>query len=144
MEKFSNDLAAEYDSGAHVNHGMEQTPRIAVRCLLPGFVSTKMSRMRPSMYVPGATAYVRHSLLSLGCHCGCRVARGWPERRRSDGTGQHGDGVGWLASASAAVFDSPSSPFSVGCPGVGTTGYTLHTVMVSHCNASFVGPRRQT
>ncbi|XP_025422546.1 very-long-chain 3-oxoacyl-CoA reductase-like [Sipha flava] len=138
VEKFSIELAAEYDGGADGKHGTARSPRIAVRCLAPGYVATKMSGIRPGTTgnvgwtpVPGPATYARHSLRSLGCHCGCgRIAR------RGHGIGHRRDETGWLANAAAAVLDSPSSPFSIGRPGIGTTGYTAHTLTVMAMNVA--------
>lgn len=130
LNKLSAGLQAEYDINVKKN---QHTPQIAVRCLIPGFVSTKMSRTRVGPFVPSASSYARNSLRSLGCHCGCRMTRRL--RRNNDktrNTGSKDEGAGWLAGAVTALFDSPSSPFSLGQPGVTTTGYLSHTVMVTY------------
>ncbi|VVC26033.1 Hypothetical protein CINCED_3A010368 [Cinara cedri] len=141
LEKFSVELAAEYDA---LNGQPTYCSPVAVRCLTPGVVATKMTRMRPSgdegplTFLPGPRAYARHSLRSLGCHCACRLIRR-DERTRDDretgtagarGSPRDCDREGVLAGVLSAVFDSPSSPFSVGCAGVTTTGYLPHTLMM--------------
>lgn len=139
LYKFSIELAAEYSEELH------RQPGIAVRCLTPGFVATKLSRIRPRIkndtgwtYVPGPRSYARYSLRSLGCHCACRKFRGLHRNRKpetgighkSGGSTGKEAGDGWLAGVISAVFASPSSPFSVGQTGIVTTGYPSHTLMV--------------
>lgn len=129
MEKFSVELAAEYDDA-------DSTSQIAVRCLTPMFVATKMSRIRPTdtvdtswAYAPSPRSYARHSLRALECHCAC----GRTAQRRSDsGRSDRNDRPGWLDLAVSAVFDSPWSPLSAGWSGVTTTGYPSHTILVTY------------
>lgn len=103
-------------------------PLIAIRCLTTGFVATKISRLRAGSsewsFVPRPNVYARRSLRSLGCYCGCRLAR-----RPTDWTDK-GDGQGWVESAVSVLFDSPSSPCSPGTYGITTSGYLPHTLMV--------------
>jgi len=134
IEKFSVELAAEYDEERSKN-------QIAIRCLTPGFVATKMSKIRPTStgdtgwtYAPAPRSYANHSLRSLDCHCFCGLkAR---EQARADRNSEYGkvDEPRWLARVVSAVFDSPSSPLSAGRSGITTTGYPSHTVMVTYNN----------
>ncbi|XP_001947749.1 very-long-chain 3-oxoacyl-CoA reductase-B [Acyrthosiphon pisum] len=136
IEKFSVELAAEYDEESAKN-------QIAVRCLTPGFVATKMSRIRPTStgdtgwtYTPVPRSYANHSLRSLDCHCFCGLKM--RERAQTDRNVEGEDGKtdepGWLARMVSVVFDSPSSPLSAGRSGVTTTGYPSHTFMLMAVN----------
>ncbi|KAE9527852.1 hypothetical protein AGLY_012676 [Aphis glycines] len=131
MEKFSVELAAEYDEA-------DSTSQIAVRCLTPMFVATKMSRMRPTdtsdtswTYAPSARSYARHSLRALECHCACSRTT---QRRRDSGRSDRNDRPSWLDLTVSAVFDSPSSPLSAGRSGVTTAGYPSHTILAMAIN----------
>ncbi|XP_026821487.1 very-long-chain 3-oxoacyl-CoA reductase-like [Rhopalosiphum maidis] len=134
VEKFSVELAAEYDVA-------DSKQQIGVRCLTPGFVATKMSRIRSTttddtswMYAPSPQSYASHSLRALDCHCAC----GWTVQRRPRAwTDRNGGkaGPGLLERTVSAVFDSPSSPMSAGRSGVTTTGYPSHTLMLIAVNA---------
>lgn len=56
VSKFSEDLAAEYK-----NRG------IIVQCVLPGYVSTKMSKIRkPTFFAPSPEKYVDSALSTIG------------------------------------------------------------------------------
>lgn len=56
VSKFSEDLAAEYK-----NRG------IIVQCVLPGYVSTKMSKIRkPTFFAPSPDKYVDSALSTVG------------------------------------------------------------------------------
>lgn len=126
VEKFSIDLATEYNDGKNGN-----PPLISVRCLTTGFVATKMSRFRAGgewSFVPRPRAYACHSLRSLGCHCGCRLV--WQLDRKPTHWNKKGDSMGWLARVVSTVLDSPSSPFTTGTSGITTSGYLPHTLMV--------------
>lgn len=142
MEKFSTELAAEYDVDKEVatasSNDKEKSrvappPRIAVRCLAPGFVATKMSRIRSKGWlVPQPERYVRSSLRALECRCGCNP---WTGKR---GASHRTAATGWLTNVVSTVLDSPASPFSsVTCSAIAgddntiVTGYLLHTIMVS-------------
>lgn len=58
IDKFSNDLAAEY---AKYN--------IVVQCLLPGYVATKMSKIRRSTWMaPSPQVFVKDALRTVGVH----------------------------------------------------------------------------
>lgn len=140
LDKLTVDLQTEHCDVSGV--GRQRCPPIDVRCLTPGIVSTKMTRVRPSgssntglTLVPNAATYARHSLRSLGCHCGCRSAR---KLRYSDDSGvnpgkDRGDEsvMDWLAGVASAVFISPFSPFSTGPDGT-TSGYLAHTISVTY------------
>lgn len=127
------ELANEYDNAEFPAH------QIAVRCLTPGFVATKMSRIRATSksdtgwtYAPVSRSYASHSLRALDCHCACGRTVLRPEWTDRNNKGR--EGPGWLARVVSAVFDSPSSPLSAGCTGVTTTGYPSHTLMVTNHN----------
>lgn len=61
VEKFSTDLATEYRL-----HG------ITVQCLLPGYVATKMSKIRKSTWMaPTPEDYVLHALKTTGIRDKC-------------------------------------------------------------------------
>lgn len=61
VEKFSTDLATEYRL-----HG------ITVQCLLPGYVATKMSKIRKSTWMaPTPEDYVSHALKTTGIRDKC-------------------------------------------------------------------------
>ncbi|XP_027836471.2 uncharacterized protein LOC114119178 [Aphis gossypii] len=136
MEKFSVELAAEYGEAEYSE--ADSTSQIAVRCLTPMFVATKMSQMRPTdttdtswTYAPSARSYARHSLRALECHCACgRTA----QRRRDSGRSDRNDRPGWLDLVVSAVVDSPSSPLSAGRSGVTTAGYPSHTILAMAIN----------
>lgn len=128
------ELAAEFDEGS-MKH------QIAVRCLTPGFVATKMSHMRPTStddtgwtYAPAPRSYANHSLRALDCHCFCGLKVRGRARTERNGEGEGGkvDEPGLLGRVVSAVFDSPSSPLSDGRSGVTTTGYPSHTLMVTY------------
>lgn len=131
MEKFSVELAAEYDSTDTVlstkytrNNCIYSCPRIAVRCLTPGFVATKMSKLRSSgSMIPEPKQYVQSSLNALECRCGCNI---W----RANSTQ-----LGWLADVVSSTFNSFASPWSSVGNAAGDdttlTGYVPHTLMVS-------------
>lgn len=138
VEKLSVELATEYDEE-------DSTHQIAVRCLTPGFVATKMSQIRPTStgdtgwtYAPVPRSYASHSLRALACHCACgrAVRRGssWTDRSSEAEAGEAEEPAGWLAAVISAVFDSPSSPLSAGRSGVTTTGYPSHTLMLMAVN----------
>lgn len=141
MEKFSVELATEYDNAEFPAH------QIAVRCLTPGFVATKMSRIRATSksdtgwtYAPVPRSYASHSLRALDCHCAC--GRAVPRPEWTDRNKNGGKGSGWLAKVVSVVFDSPSSPLSAGCSGVTTTGYPSHTLMVTnHNDTKYIMPK---
>lgn len=58
IEKFSSDLSAEYTKY-----------NIVVQCLLPGYVATKMSKIRrPSWMAPSSQAFVKDALRTVGVH----------------------------------------------------------------------------
>lgn len=58
IDKFSSDLAAEY---AKYN--------IVVQCLLPGYVATKMSKIRRSTWMaPSPQVFVKDALRTVGVH----------------------------------------------------------------------------
>lgn len=58
VDKFSADLAAEYS-----RHG------IIVQCILPGFVATKMSKIRSSTWMaPSPDKFVSHAIRTIGVH----------------------------------------------------------------------------
>lgn len=148
MNKFSADLQVEYSENN--DRDAQGWSPIAVRCLTPGLIATKMTRVRPTgssesglTFVPSAATYVRHSLRSLGCHCGCRPARRLNRSGGSGGSGVVGaskDSIGstegWLASVTSAVFVSPFSPFTPGPDGT-TPGYLSHTIVVTYYGVFF-------
>jgi 17beta-estradiol 17-dehydrogenase / very-long-chain 3-oxoacyl-CoA reductase len=56
VDKFSQDLSSEYQSRG-----------IVVQCILPGYVATKMSRIRKATFMaPSPAKYVSHALSSIG------------------------------------------------------------------------------
>lgn len=55
MDKFSEDLSTEYSKSG-----------IIVQSVLPGFVSTNMSRMKPNLMTPNADTYAKAALRTVG------------------------------------------------------------------------------